>query len=206
MQNLIFKIFKLLRVNLNSFYRFFDYLFTPFYLYANGVKYSSFTSRGFPVINISMGGVCTIGSNFTMNNRVMSNPIGRFQRCCLIIGPKGVLRINNNVGISSTSIVCHNKVEIHDFVKIGGNVAIYDTDFHSLDPSMRKDRINDKKHIISKPVILKENCFIGAHSTILKGVTIGENSVIGACSLVSKDIPANEIWGGNPAKFLKYIE
>ena len=53
---------------------------------------------------------------------------------------------------------------------------------------------------------IKDNAFIGSHSTILKGVTIGENAVIGACSLVSKDIPANEIWAGNPIKFIKKID
>ena len=47
--------------------------------------------------------------------------------------------------------------------------------------------------------------FIGAHSTILKVVTIGENSIIGAGSVISKSIPANEIWAGNPVKFIKNI-
>ena len=56
------------------------------------------------------------------------------------------------------------------------------------------------------PVIINNNVFIGAHSIILKGVTIGENSIIGACSLVTNDIPANEIWGGNPARRIKTLK
>ena len=55
-------------------------------------------------------------------------------------------------------------------------------------------------------MIIEDNVFIGAHSTILKGVTIGQNSIIGACSVVTKNIPPNEIWAGNPAKFIKKLE
>ena len=46
------------------------------------------------------------------------------------------------------------------------------------------------------------NCFIGARSTILPGVTIGDNCIVGACSLVNKNIPAGEVWGGVPARFI----
>ncbi|WP_103192495.1 acyltransferase [Formosa algae] len=47
---------------------------------------------------------------------------------------------------------------------------------------------------------------MGASSIILKGVTIGENSIIGAGSVVTKSVPCNEIWGGNPAKFIRKID
>jgi len=58
---------------------------------------------------------------------------------------------------------------------------------------------------IKKPVIIEDNVFIGAHSLILKGVIIGENSIIGAGSVVTKSIPANQIWGGNPSKFIRNL-
>lgn len=54
-------------------------------------------------------------------------------------------------------------------------------------------------------VCISENAFIGAHSTILKGVTIGTNSIVGACSVVTKDIPSNEVWAGNPARFIRTV-
>lgn len=107
------------------------------------------------------------------------------------------LKIGDNVGMSGIIIGNH--------VKIGGNVCIYDTDFHSLNPKERAIPKNDKSETKSKKVILENNLFIGAHSTILKGVTIGKNSIIGACSLVSKDVPANAIWEGNPAKFIRKL-
>ena len=96
------------------------------------------------------------------------------------------------------------KINFGNNVMIGGNTVIYDTNFHSLDPSLRNTN-NDKVYAKKAAVNIKDNVFIGAHTTILKGVTIGENSVIGACSVVSKDIPPNEIWAGNPAKFIKKI-
>ena len=54
-------------------------------------------------------------------------------------------------------------------------------------------------------VSIGNNVFIGVHTIILKGVRVGDNSIIGACSVVKKDIPTNEIWGGNPAKYLLKI-
>lgn len=47
-----------------------------------------------------------------------------------------------------------------------------------------------------------DNCFIGAKSTILPGVTIGNNCIVAAGAVVSKDIPSGEVWGGVPAKFI----
>ena len=86
-----------------------------------------------------------------------------------------------------------------------GGGKIYDTDFHSLRPEDRLNRVADMEHKVCKPVILKSNCFIGAGSIVLKGVTVGRNSIVGAGSVVTRDIPDNEIWGGSPAKFIKRL-
>ena len=53
------------------------------------------------------------------------------------------------------------------------------------------------------PVTLEKDCFIGINTVICNSVTIGENSIVGAGSIVTKDIPANEIWAGNPARFIR---
>lgn len=52
-------------------------------------------------------------------------------------------------------------------------------------------------------IIIKKNAYIGCNTVICKPVTIGENSIVGAGSIVIKDIPANEVWAGNPARFIK---
>ena len=65
--------------------------------------------------------------------------------------------------------------------------------------------INGDTEVKTKPVLIKEGAFIGAHAIILKGVTIGKRSVIGAGAVVTKDVPDNQIWAGNPAGFLKNV-
>jgi acetyltransferase-like isoleucine patch superfamily enzyme len=135
----------------------------------------------------------------------MSNPIGRFNRCSLIVGNEGTLIIGNNVGMSSTAIVCRHHIEIGDNVNLGGNVVIYDTDFHSLNSESRLNYKIDQIETKIAAVKIGKSAFIGGHSTILKGVEIGENSIIGACSVVTRNVPANEIWAGNPAKKIRSI-
>lgn len=171
---------------------------------AYNVQYSSFKSNGVPIIRVSNGGTISIGSLFKMNNGYHGNLIGRQQPCIFNIS-KGKLTIGNNVGISSSAIVCHNLIRIGDNVKLGGNVVIYDTDFHSLNFEERNSIPEMKNNIKTSPVIIGNSVFVGANSTILKGVNIGENSIIGAGSVVTKDIPANEIWGGNPIVYIRNL-
>jgi len=62
---------------------------------------------------------------------------------------------------------------------------------------------NGDNIVNTAPIIIRDYVFIGGSSIILKGVTIGKNSIVAAGSMVTKSIPDNEIWGGNPAKYLK---
>ena len=68
---------------------------------------------------------------------------------------------------------------------------------HYLDPRKKGiDWRNGKVHI-------KRGAFIGCNSVICNSCTIGENAIIGAGSIVTKDIPANQVWAGNPARYIK---
>ena len=111
--------------------------------------------------------------------------------------------IGDNVGISQPALISHCSIRIGDNVKLGGT-CVLTTDFHSLDPIIRASS-EDQKHRKSAPVTIEHDAFIGARCIILKGVTIGENSIVGAGSVVTKSIPANEIWAGNPAIFIRKI-
>lgn len=83
-----------------------------------------------------------------------------------------------------TYINCQNGVEIQDNVQIGSHCSIYSN-----------STIDNKKG----PIILKKNCRIGTHSTIMPNVVVGENSIIGAYSFVTKNVPKNQKWYGIPA-------
>ncbi len=177
------------------------------YFYANNVKFGrGLVSNGLPKVRISPGGHFRVGENLKMNNSVNYNLIGRQQPCSFVILKDAMLDIGNNVGMSSTAFFCSLQITIGDFVKFGGNCCVYDTDFHSLSYLDRQLRGPDLANTKSANVLIGNNVFVGAHTTILKGVTIGDNSIIGACSVVTKSIPTNQIWAGNPAKYIKDTE
>jgi acetyltransferase-like isoleucine patch superfamily enzyme len=197
--------YKIIKKIALAFYSQFSWLYTYFKFYLNGVKFKKFQSNGIPYVCVNLKGKFSIDNLLILNNGKHFNPIGRQQRCYFIVGENAFLKIGHNVGISCSAIICNNKITIGNNVKIGGNVVIYDTDFHSLDFNDRNQIPEKLDTINTSPVSIKNGVFIGAHTTILKGVTIGENSIIAACSVVTKDIPENQIWGGNPSKFLRQI-
>ncbi|MDM5264389.1 acyltransferase [Sulfurovum sp. XTW-4] len=166
---------------------------------------SGLKSSGVPKMFIHRHGKLKIGRNFKMNNTIESNPVGRNFQCIFKVNKNAFLHIGDNVGMSGTTIVCLKEITISDNVMIGGNTCIYDTDFHSLDFHERNQVNEDISKACKKSVLIEKNVFIGAHVTILKGVHIGENSIVGACSVVTKNIPKNEIWAGNPAKFIRKL-
>ncbi|MFY0687759.1 MAG: acyltransferase [Cyclobacteriaceae bacterium] len=172
-------------------------------LMAFGVEgLSRLTINGRIKVQVEKGASIRFLGKTRINSGAFFNPIGRNHRTTLICREGGVLTIGNNVGISSTAIICHKNVTIGDNVRIGGNVVIYDTDFHSMSLEERTSSPEVLSNIKKKEVVIEDGVFIGAHSTILKGARIGENSVIGAGSVVRGTIPPNQVWMGNPAKYV----
>ncbi|GLU51530.1 nodulation protein L [Dyadobacter frigoris] len=88
-------------------------------------------------------------------------------------------------------------ITIEDDVMIGPRVSLT-SETHHLDPSERET-------VILKPIVIRRNAWIGAAVTILPGVTIGENAVVAAGAVVSRDVPANAIVAGIPAKVVKMV-
>lgn len=162
----------------------------------------NFTSFG--TMFIRGTGSIKIGDDVTINSCRETNPIGGDTKTILFAKGNSCISIGNHVGISNTAIVALSEIAIEDDVMIGAGCKIYDHDFHSVHYEERMKPVDcDVK---TKPVKIRKGAFVGAHSIILKGVTIGEKSVVGAGSVVTKSIPDNEIWAGNPAKFIRKID
>jgi acetyltransferase-like isoleucine patch superfamily enzyme len=108
-----------------------------------------------------------------------------------VVQHKSGLQLGSHTDIGAfTYINAKFGVTIEQEVQIGSHCSIYSV-----------STIDDKQ----APVVLKRNCKIGTHSTIMPGVTIGENSVIGAHSFVNSDIPANCVAFGVPARIIRQL-
>lgn len=125
---------------------------------------------------------------------------------------KGVVVMHEHSRIApSAQILCVNRVEVGPYTTITANTTICDNNNHPVAPLYREymrttPRFSDArewKHSANAPIIIGRNCWIGTNSRICKGVTIGDNAVVAACSVVTKDVPANSIVAGNPAKVVK---
>lgn len=102
--------------------------------------------------------------------------------------------IGDNVTVKS-GVQLWDGIEIEDHVFIGPNVTF------TNDKYPRSKQYPDK----FQKTVIKKGASIGAGAIILGGITIGENALIGAGSVVTKNIPANELWLGNPAKFIRKV-
>ena len=120
--------------------------------------------------------------------------------------------IGNNVSIGSSSVVEHH-VKIGSDVRIHTNAFVPETSILEegcwLGPHVV---ITNALYPLSPNVktelhgaIVKKNAKVGANATLLPGVTIGENSLVGAGAVVTKDVPANQVVAGNPAKVINSV-
>lgn len=138
----------------------------------------------------------TIGVNCEFRSSHDSNQIGVYTPCSISTLKRNAhIVIGDNCGMTGCVIGCAKSISIGNNVRIGANVLITDTDWHT----------DDKRTMPDKDVVIGNNVWLGYGVKVLKGVTIGDNSVIGLGSIVTHDIPSNTIAAGNPCKVIKKI-
>jgi acetyltransferase-like isoleucine patch superfamily enzyme len=115
---------------------------------------------------------------------------------------RGRIEIGDHSGLSGTVLSARSLIQIGQRVLIGGNVRIFDHDFH---PTGWQERCAGDPGA-TRPVVIGDDVFIGTNVIVLKGVQIGERSVIGAGSVVTlSEIPPDSLVAGNPAKIVRRL-
>lgn len=148
-------------------------------------------------------GTIKLGRDVGFNSSFKSNVIGGFRSVLSTRNKDAIIEIDDATGMSNVVIVAFTNIYIGKNVNIGAGTKIFDSDFHALNFLERNHK--PELNIKSKPVVIKDRAFVGGDVIVMKGVTIGEEAVIGIGSVVTKDVPAGEIWAGNPAKFIDKV-
>jgi acetyltransferase-like isoleucine patch superfamily enzyme len=181
---------------------FFSTLRSRFSLWFQGCSPAEgFLTSGQCYFKARRAGSIRLGQNVSFLAAHRSNRVGMMGPVILETLGGGEIEIGDGSGGSAITISSRAKVSIGKNVKLGGNVRIFDHNFHSLDPAIRRTG-EDAQHIRAKAVAIGDDVFVGANAIILKGVSIGDRAIVAAGSVVTKEIPADEVWGGNPASKL----
>lgn len=126
-------------------------------------------------------------------------------------GKNARIQIGDFCYFTNAVLLCELELRIGNYVVIGWNTTITDTDFHPISPAQRiADAIacsplgkgRPRPEIVRRPVIIEDDVWIGPNATILKGVHIGSGAVIEAGAMVSRDVPPRTRVMGNPAQVI----
>ena len=127
------------------------------------------------------------------------------------IGEQGRITIGDYCYFTNAVLLCELELRIGNYVVIGWNATITDTDFHPLSPAERvADAIacsplgkgRPRPEVAKKPIIIEDDVWIGPNATILKGVCVGRGAFIEAGSVVTRDVAPRARVLGNPAQVI----
>ena len=147
---------------------------------------------------------------------VLGDHVSCYSGCSFALGPQGTCTVGDFTLLNGALIMAQERIEIGSHCLISWNVGIADSDFHPLDPAQRRidaealapyfAERRERPHIPTRPVIIRDNVWIGMHAVILKGVEIGENSVVAAGAVITKSVPPNVVVAGNPATVVRQLQ
>jgi acetyltransferase-like isoleucine patch superfamily enzyme len=125
------------------------------------------------------------------------------------VGEDGIIEIGDFCYFTNAVLLCELALHIGNYVVIGWNTTIADTDFHPIAPALRiADAMacsplgidRPRPAIEKRPVVIEDDVWIGPNAAILKGVRIGAGAVVEAGAVVTADVPARARVLGNPAR------
>ncbi len=164
----------------------------------------SLKAIGAPIVTLFPGSGIRLGDQVTLISMSFATALGVHHPVVLrTLASEASIDIGDGTGISGGTICAAKRVTIGRETRIGANVTISDTDFHSLHPAHRSGHSHPSVSV--SEVHIGNRVLIGTNSIILKGVSIGDNAVIGAGSVVTRDIPADSIAAGNPCRVLRLL-
>ncbi len=178
------------------------------FLVAHGVEteLGYVTLLGKPMIMKAPNSRIKIGKDVLLISDSMYNAAGVNHPVILATEKEGAeIILGDGTGFSGASIVAFQSIKIGNRSGGGVNCNIWDGDFHCVDSTKRG--IDAKpQDAPSKPIEIGDDVWMGANVTVLKGVKIGDRAIIGAMSLVNKDVEADVIVAGVPARMIKKLK
>jgi acetyltransferase-like isoleucine patch superfamily enzyme len=157
------------------------------------------------IVRMARRGSVRMGSGVRLVSRPGANPVGLAGPVILHCIGEGRIEIGDGSGLSSAVLSARTSIAIGHHTLVGGNTRIFDHDFHSLDWRARRERRADEAACASAPVRIGDDVLIGTGALILKGSTIGDRAVIGAGAVIAGEVPADEMWAGNPARRIRSL-
>jgi acetyltransferase-like isoleucine patch superfamily enzyme len=141
------------------------------------------------------------------------------EHCCMdgvhfALGHDARVRIGKFCYFTNAVLLCELELQFGDYVMIGWNATVADSDFHPLDPALRiQDALacsplsqgNVRPPLLCRPVVVEDDVWIGPNAAILKGVRIGTGAIIEPGALVTHDVPARCRVLGNPAQIVERL-